>query len=92
MAKLTDEYIQARIAGNEKVEKAYIDANSDAVIFAADGFGWDCGDMSPATVDIIDADKGRKYFNLSLDLMRPLPAAEIVELSDKEMQDENDDA
>ena len=87
MAKLTDEYIQARIVGNEKVKEAYIDANGDVVIFAADGFGWDCGDMSPATVDLVPPGRGAKYFNLSLDLLRPLPAAEAVEMTDEEMQE-----
>lgn len=91
MAKLTDEYIQTRIAGNEKVEEAYIDANGDAVIFAADGFGWTCYDMSPATVDIIDGEKGTKHFNLSLDLLRPLSAADVVEITDEEMQEYQDD-
>lgn len=85
MAKLTNEYIQERIAGNWKVEKAFIDANGDAVIFAADGFGWNCGDMSPATVDIIDAGRGAKHFNLSLDLIVPIaPAAPVEELTEAE--------
>jgi hypothetical protein len=90
MAKLTNEYIQARIAGNWKVEKAFIDANGDAVIFAADGFGWDCDDMPPATVDTIEAGKGAKHFNLSLDLIRsiapaaPVEAAPVDELTEVE--------
>jgi hypothetical protein len=91
MAKLTDEYIQGRIAGNEKVQKAYIDENGYVAIFAADGFGWDCGDMPPAAVDLIPPGKGAKHFNLSLDLLRPLPAAEAVEMTDEEMQEYQDD-
>jgi len=91
MAKLTDEYIQARIAGNDKVEKAYIDANGDAVIFAADGFGWDCGDMPLATIDLIPTAKGAKHFNLSLDLLRPIAAAEVAEMTEEEMQKYQDD-
>jgi hypothetical protein len=91
MAKLTDEYIQARIAGNEKVEKAYIDANGDVVILATAGFGWDCGDMPPATIDLIPTSKGAKHFNLSLDLLRPIAVAEAVELTDEEMQEYQDD-
>lgn len=67
MAKLTNEYIQQRIAGNHKVKEAFIDDNGDAVIVAADGYGWNCGEMSPAAVDIIPAGKGAKHFNLSLD-------------------------
>jgi hypothetical protein len=85
MAKLTNEYIQGRIAGNAAVKDAYLDEDGNAVIVAADGFGWDCGDMPPATADIIDASKGAKHFNLSLDLIKQVavidaaPVTETIE-------------
>jgi len=78
MAKLTNEYIQGRIAGNAKVKEARIDPNGDAVIIAADGYGWNCEDMSPATVDIIPASKGAKHFNLSLDRIEAIEAIEAA--------------
>lgn len=87
MAKLTNEYIQERIAGDEKVSEAYIDANGDVVIIAADGFGWDCGDMPPATIDHIPAGKGVKHFLLALDQLVAIDATE----ADATEADESDD-
>ena len=95
MAKLTNEYIAARIAGNAKVERAYIDQNGDAVIVAAAGFGWDCGDMPPATIDTIPASKGAKHFNLSLDQLTAIegaPAPVAAEEVSEEAEDEFDTA
>lgn len=86
MAKLTNEYIEARIAGNEKVEKAYIDANGDVVIIAAEGFGWDYGDMEPATIDHIPAGKGMKHFLLALDQLVAIDATEADESDDPTYQ------
>lgn len=78
MAKLTNEYIQGRVALERSVKDAYLDEDGNAVIMAADGYGWDCGDMPPATVDTIPASKGAKYFNLSLDRIKPIAAVEAA--------------
>ena len=91
MAKLTNEYIQGRIAGNAAVKDAYLDADGNAVIVAADGFGWDCGDMPPATADIIDASKGAKHFNLSLDRIKPIAVIDAAPVEEP-AEDEFDDA
>lgn len=82
MAKLTNEYIQGRIAGNAAVKDAYLDADGNAVIVAADGYGWDCGDMPPATADIIDASKGAKHFNLSLDRIKQVAAIDAAPVTE----------
>ena len=85
MAKLTNEYIQGRVALERAVKDAYLDEDGNAVIVAADGYGWDCGDMAPATVDTIPASKGAKYFNLSLDRIQTIavidaaPVDEVIE-------------
>lgn len=76
MAKLTNEYIQGRVALERSVKDAYLDEDGNAVIVAADGYGWDCGDMAPATVDTIPASKGAKHFNLSLDRIKPIAVVE----------------
>lgn len=86
MAKLTNEYIQERIGNDEKVSEAYIDANGDVVIIAADGFGWDCGDMAPATIDHIPAGKGAKHFLLALDQLVAIDATEADESDDPTYQ------
>lgn len=78
MAKLTNEYIQGRVALERSVKDAYLDEDGNAVIVAADGYGWDCGDMAPATVDTIPASKGAKHFNLSLDRIKPIAAVEAA--------------
>lgn len=91
MAKLTNEYIQSRIVGNSAVKDAYLDDDGNAVIVAADGFGWDCGDMSPATVDIIPAGKGAKHFNLSLDRIKQVAVIEAAPVEEP-AEDEFDDA
>lgn len=91
MAKLTNEYIQVRIAGNAAVKDAYLDEDGNAVIVAADGYGWDCGDMPPATADIIPASKGAKHFNLSLDRITQVAVIEAAPV-EKPAEDEFDDA
>lgn len=82
MAKLTNEYIQSRIVGNSAVKDAYLDEDGNAVIVAADGYGWDCGDMSPATADIIPASKGAKHFNLSLDRITQVAVVEAAPVTE----------
>ena len=78
MAKLTNEYIQGRVALERSVKDAYLDEDGNAVIIAADGYGWDCCDMSPATVDTIPAGKGAKHFNLSLDRITQVAVVEAA--------------
>lgn len=82
MAKLTNEYIQGRVALERSVKDAYLDEDGNAVIVAADGYGWDCGDMPPATVDTIPASKGAKHFNLSLDRIKPIAAVEAAPVTE----------
>jgi len=82
MAKLTNEYIQGRIAGNAAVKDAYLDEDGNAVIVAADGFGWDCGEMPPATADIIPASKGAKHFNLSLERIKQVAAIDAAPVTE----------